>query len=1095
MIRLFPARVFFMITLMVMGWSNVVFAQILNNYCAPTPVKENVSIEKIQIGSWSSTSLATAQPKNTVEASLFAGGIQNYELSVQGIPQTRDTFYWQIWVDLNQDLDFEDKGENLLQVATPRKQKAIGKILMPGGFSGQLAMRAMLSKTKANDPCGSRAKVLGYYDFWLLGNCPEIDAVAQVKVKKVLQEEITLSFNWPNQTKFGWRIKGQEESDWTQSGTAYGDSLRIGDLKDFNAYDFQYQLQCGHQNWTNWSDTLSLETLYKAICRPISLSDVVVDSVGVNYVYLKVLPQSQSERFEYLILSDRNKGDTLTGFNAYGQFKVPLKLAGSLYFVQVRNHCLNGGVSEWTTKDEFAFNTLPLPCATPEIKMHKNTSVPYAEASIKGKIAYEWRWRLSGTKEWTTQLSTTDTLSLVSLDSIHTYELQARVECLPGLWTDWSLNYQVNLDRNCPAPSLDSFSVEYVTRARVYYNGEEYSHIFWDFTPRTSSCEYKHNILPKELDLFTLRGERAYVRMKGLCLSGIESGYSDTLWLEQPCSKLGSDQITVVRITNNSAIVSTRNIGFCDGMEYLVVKDSTLPDAIWKRYLPANNNSITGLEPNTKYYLKARQLCSGGNQKAEFSQIYTFVTLATAPGPCLPLDTTQFKVEFRPPYSIAIILAPELHQSGDRFYCDVNGLDGFSGGYTGNYIKDSILYSRIWVDTRHKISIDRICGDEWSKKGLSKIFVVSEMPCPKLNPHKIQEDYSAGFQGQVVFNKNVPTPYSPYQWRYRTWDAQVWEDTIVSTTEKIKLPLKHLGAFYDVQIKPLNPANCMDNWSESRQIQTSCPDVYLTSKKVQGNTLEVACNAVDSVFEWAYRPEGANSWTSFFAGNKLTIKDLKPNTNYELTIKSTCQIANRRYTSTTFTTKSCFFDSLKIAHDLTSPNLLSLKTNLPAGHKTHRVSLFEWDWTPYLKYQFYNTIADTINLLNPRVGTTYKISLKYTCDIFYDKEQFKMYYHEVTIPPAEQLAVKVPNNAEIHELRVIPNPTQGQFNLELPKTIEGPAELSITNLNRQRIYNAQVQISPGANFPLDLSQHPQGVYLVHVRVGSQLYQEKLVLIK
>ena len=1080
---------------MVIGWSNVAFAQPVNNYCAPAPVKENVNIEKLQIGSWASTSLATTQPKNTVEASLFAGGAQNYEFSVQGLPQTRDTFYWQIWVDLNQDLDFEDEGESLLKVATPRKQKAIGKILMPSGFSGRLAMRAMLSKTKANDPCGSRSKVLGYYDFWLLGNCPEIDAAAQVKAKKVLQEEITLGFNWPNQTKFGWRIKGQEESDWPQSGTAYGDSLLLSDLKDFNTYDFQYQLQCSDQSWTNWSDTLSLETLYKAICRPISLSDVVIDSVGVNYVYLNVLPQSNSERFEYLILSDRGKGDTLTGFSTYGQFKASLKLVGSLYYVQVRNHCLNGGLSEWTTRNEFAFNTLPIPCSTPEVKIHKSAPMPYAQASLKGKTAYEWRWRLSGTKEWTTRLNTTDTLSLVPLDSIHTYELQVRVECLPSLWTDWSLNYQVTVDRFCPPPSLDSFTVAYVTRARVYYNGEEYSRISWDFTPRTSSCEYKHNILPKELDLFTLRGERAYVRMKGLCLSGLESGYSDTLWLEQPCSKLASDQINVVRITNNSAVVSTRNIGFCDGMEYLVTKDSTLPDAMWQRQLPADNYSITGLEPNTKYYLKARQLCSGGNQKAEFSQIYTFATLANAPGPCLPLDTTQFKVEFRPPYSIAIILAPELHNSADRFYCHVNGLDGYSGGYSGNYIKDSILYSQIWVDTRHKISIDRICGDEWSKKGLSRTFVVPEMPCPKLNFHKIEVDYySTDPKMGLVFNRNIPTPYAPYRWRYRPYGSTVWEDSIVSNAEKVHLPFKKLGSFYYVQIKPINPTACDDNWSGQQSISTSCPQVYVTSKKVQGNTLEVACNAVDSVFEWAYRPEGANSWTSFFAGNKLTIKDLKPNTNYELTIRSTCQIANGRFTSTTFTTKSCFFDSLKIAHDLTYPNLLSLKTNLPTGHKTHRISQFLWEWRPYLDFRYQNRNTDTITLFNPKPGTTYKISLKYTCDI-YNPEQFKMFYHEVTVPSADQLAVKVANDAEIHELRVIPNPTRGQFNLELPKTAEGPAELSITSLNGQRIHNAQVQISPGATLPLDLSQHPQGVYLVHLRVGNRLYQEKLVLIR
>lgn len=1071
-----------------LGFAKPIFPDL--TYCTPAVVKENISFEKLQIGTW------LISQSNTALSITAFGSTPSYEFSLQGFPQTRDTFYWQLWLDLNQDLDFDDEGENFLKVAVPRKQKATGKLEFPAGFSGQRRMRIMLSRTKANNPCGTQAKVMDYRDFWLQGNCPEIDVSTQVNVRKVLEEEISLGFSWPSETKFQWRIKGQEETDWPQSGTADGDSLRLKELKDFNTYNFQYRLHCGNEKWTNWSDTLTLETLYKAICRPISLSDLRIDSVGVNYVYLNVSPQNNSEQFEYLILSDRGKGDTVTGFNAYGQFKASLKLVGSLYSVQVRKHCLNGGVSEWTNRDKFAFNTLPLPCSTPEVKIYKESTTPYAQASIKGKTAYEWRWRLSGTKDWTTRLNTTDTLSLIPLDSIHVYELQVRAECIPDFWTDWSLNYQVSTDRFCPPPSLDSFTVDYHNRARIYYKGVEYSHITWDFTPRTSGCKEKYSAFPKYLDLFTLRGERAYVRMKGLCISGIEGGYSDTLWLDQPCSKLTSNQIRVVAITNNSAIVSTSDISFCDGMEYLVAKDSTLPDAMWQSYLRTDRHSITGLEPNTKYYLKGRQLCSGGGQKAEFSRIYTFATSAEAPGPCLPLDTTQFKVEFRAPYSIAIILSPELHHSADLFYCHVNGLDGYSGGYSGNYVKDSILYSQIWVDTRHKISINRVCGDEWSKDGFSKIFVAPNMPCPKLNPHKIEEDYFAGSDGYVVFNKNAPTKYTPYLWRYRAWGTQGWEDTIVSTTEKIKLPLKHLGAFYHVQIKPLNPANCTDNWSESKFIETACPSVYLTSKKLQGNTLEVTCNAIDSVFEWAYRAEGHSAWTKIITGNKLLIKDLLPNTNYKLEIKSQCQMGNPfvRIYSTNFTTKSCFFDSLKIAHEFIYPNLLTLKTNLPTGHKTHRISHFDWEWQPYLRYRFYNTNADTITLLNPTPGTTYKISLKYTCDLFYNPEQFKMFYHEVTIPRTEQLSAKVAD-AEVHELRVIPNPSQGQFNLELPEVSETSADLYILNLSGQIVHRAKVQLSPGALLPLDLSQHPQGVYQVNLQVGNQLYREKLVLIR
>ena len=67
--------------------------------------------------------------------------------------------------------------------------------------------------------------------------------------------------------------------------------------------------------------------------------------------------------------------------------------------------------------------------------------------------------------------------------------------------------------------------------------------------------------------------------------------------------------------------------------------------------------------------------------------------------------------------------------------------------------------------------------------------------------------------------------------------------------------------------------------------------------------------------------------------------------------------------------------------------------------------------------------------------------------------------------------------------------------MELPTGLEGNATLSITNLNGQLIQRVPMQLLPGVNPQLDLSQQTQGVYFIHLQLGKQVYSEKLVLIR
>lgn len=337
-----------LIAVNMIGFSKPVLPDL--NYCIPVVVKENVSIEKLQIGNWTA-----AQPNAIVPIATF-GNNPNYDFSIQGLPLTRDTFYWQIWLDLNQDLDFDDEGETFLKTVTSRKQKALGKLTFPSALYGNALVRIMLTRGKANNACGTAGKVLGYYDFWLQGNCIELSKT-QWQLEEVLQNEARLKFNWPASTIFHWQLKGEKETRWRTSGIVSGNSLVLQNLNDFNVYSFRYQLKCGDENWTRWSDTVRIETLYKPVCSPIDTAQISIDSVGANHVFITVQPQENSEVYQYSFFSPTGKGDTVSGSATYGQTKINLRLWDAEYqLIAVKKQCLDGSSSTWNY-DKRSFNT------------------------------------------------------------------------------------------------------------------------------------------------------------------------------------------------------------------------------------------------------------------------------------------------------------------------------------------------------------------------------------------------------------------------------------------------------------------------------------------------------------------------------------------------------------------------------------------------------------------------------------------------------------------------------------------------------------------------------------------------------------------
>lgn len=291
MLTYFPAfssSLLLFLTVNLLGFSKP--ANLALNYCTPVVAKENISFEKLQIGSWVATQSNAIAPLAT-----FGSATPNYDFSLKGMPLTRDTFYWQIWVDLNGDLDYDDLGENLLKVATTRKQKAIGKLILPKIQTDTLMVRVLLSKAKANNPCGTIAKVMDFYDFSIYENCSEVNTDQQVKIGEILENQTTFSFYLASNVLLSWQLKKLGE-DWTAETTLIGNSLTLKDLLSSSSYAFRYRLQCKDSSWTAWSDSIVFKTkdVPNVPCSAPSLDSVAI--VFANYYSINLTYQGKAHQ-------------------------------------------------------------------------------------------------------------------------------------------------------------------------------------------------------------------------------------------------------------------------------------------------------------------------------------------------------------------------------------------------------------------------------------------------------------------------------------------------------------------------------------------------------------------------------------------------------------------------------------------------------------------------------------------------------------------------------------------------------------------------------------------------------------------------------
>lgn len=81
-----------------------------------------------------------------------------------------------------------------------------------------------------------------------------------------------------------------------------------------------------------------------------------------------------------------------------------------------------------------------------------------------------------------------------------------------------------------------------------------------------------------------------------------------------------------------------------------------------------------------------------------------------------------------------------------------------------------------------------------------------------------------------------------------------------------------------------------------------------------------------------------------------------------------------------------------------------------------------------------------------------------------------------------------------NSLRLYPNPSEGQFRLELPSTLEGNVDLRILDLQGRVLVQRGAVQAEGPTMDLDLSGYPNGTYIVMLQSERSVYTGKVQVV-
>ncbi|MEM6698805.1 MAG: GEVED domain-containing protein [Bacteroidota bacterium] len=357
---------------------------------------------------------------------------------------------WMVWIDFNDDKDFDDSGELVFQSEAPTREGLTGRLNIPGDVEqGERRMRVSMKWYDEDDEIQKPCSSFGYgevedYTVNIVG-----DAVASCEINNVTPAD--QSECDPRETTYYQEIRiayaGSPEKimatigDITYEFTAERSPqhIKIENLPaDGNPVDVELMLMS--------EDGCEVTELFERLFTapdPCELTCEVPTPLGVNIDNGDISIEWEGNDFsEYYQIRYREAGelDWVYETSREVMLEVGDVAENSTYEYQIRANCGEIGWSDWS--ETYVFVT-PGKCGIPaprSVEILSSTEVRVNWYPLPRSREYRIRWREYDTEEWMEQDVNTIFATLSGLTGGTTYEYQLSAKC--GVtWAGWSAIY------------------------------------------------------------------------------------------------------------------------------------------------------------------------------------------------------------------------------------------------------------------------------------------------------------------------------------------------------------------------------------------------------------------------------------------------------------------------------------------------------------------------------------------------------------------------------------------------------------------------------------------------------------------------------
>ncbi len=266
---------------------------------------------------------------------------------------------------------------------------------------------------------------------------------------------------------YSWRYRPAGTAQWIELPSTNVNSVVVNGLSPNTSYEFQVYVCCAPGNCSEWSPTGTFTTAKPFVCEAPTAKQLVASNLnntgatltinvgGVFAYYWRYRPASGNHAW-IAIGGLKENALNITGLTP-----------GIKYEWQAYVCCTKDDCSPWSASEYFETTGALCPAVHSSNITVSNitTTSASASAAVSEGTVSNWRYRTVGTSEWQSISNTTTVIALAGLLPGTQYELQIRILCKNGTYSDWSASvyFTTLTSTTCPAPTAYQVSASEIT--------------------------------------------------------------------------------------------------------------------------------------------------------------------------------------------------------------------------------------------------------------------------------------------------------------------------------------------------------------------------------------------------------------------------------------------------------------------------------------------------------------------------------------------------------------------------------------------------------------------------------------------------------